>query len=86
MFIENPIFYKTYFKLSADIDIPWDEKYINPEMIKFFGSIDQKEYHILFFKAGLNAIIRKWLDDGCKESPEDINNILKSEFKNRVVK
>lgn len=83
---ENPIFYKTYFKLSADMDIPWDEKYINPEMIKFFGSIDQKEYHILFFKAGLNAIIRKWLDDGCKESPEEINNILKSEFKNRVVK
>lgn len=83
---ENPIFYKTYFKLSNDTDIPWDESYLNSEMIKFFGSAEQKEYHILFFKAGFNAIIRKWLDGGCKETPEEINNILKSEFKNRVVK
>lgn len=83
---ENPIFYKTYFKLSSDNDIPWDSRYINPEMIKFFGTTAQKDYHILFFKAGLNAILRKWLDGGCKETPEEIDNILKLEFKNRVEK
>ena len=44
---ENPIFYKTYFKLSNDTDIPWDESYLNSEMIKFFGSAEQKELLIL---------------------------------------
>lgn len=82
---ENPIFYKTYFKLSFDIEA-WDEKYINPEMLKFFGTTDNSDYHITFFKAGLNAILRKWLDGGCKESPEEIETILKLEYKNRVEK
>ena len=36
-----------------------------------------------FFKAGLTSIIKKWLDNGCKESPEEIEYILKSEYKNK---
>lgn len=82
---ENPIFYKTYFKLSFDIEV-WDDQYINPEMLRFFGTTDNRDYHILFFKAGLNAILRKWLDGGCKETPEEIDSILKLEYKNRVEK
>ena len=38
------------------------------------------DYHMEFFKAGLNAIIKKWLSNGCKESPEEIESILKSEY------
>lgn len=51
---------------------------------KFFGSTKNKEYHIEFFKTGLNAIIKKWLNNGCAESPEEIEEILKSEYKNRI--
>ncbi|MDO4618532.1 MAG: TetR/AcrR family transcriptional regulator C-terminal domain-containing protein [Clostridia bacterium] len=77
---ENPLFYKTYFKLGYDkqnfnlamIDqsnLPFSEKYM--------------EYHIEFHKAGLNAIIKKWLDGGLKESPEEIYQIIKNEYNGR---
>ena len=41
------------------------------------------DYHMEFFKAGLNAIIKKWLNNGCKESPKEIESILKSEYSNK---
>ncbi len=34
---------------------------------------------------GLNAIIKKWLNNGCKENPEEINQILKDEYKNKNI-
>lgn len=43
------------------------------------------DYHIEFFKAGLNAIVRKWLENECKENPEEINQILKNEYKNKNI-
>ena len=50
-----------------------------------FDNYDNKfiDYHIEFFRAGLNAIIKKWLNNGCKESPEEINEIITSEYKNK---
>ena len=36
--------------------------------------------------AGLNAMIKKWLYHGCEESPEEIDHILKSEYKNKNIK
>ena len=78
---DNQIFYKTYFKLKMDQNFIikdydyhlskklYDDKYI--------------DYHMEFFKAGLTAIIKKWLNSGCKETPAEIENILKSEYKNK---
>lgn len=74
---DNQLFYKTYMKLSTDSDaiIGYDkesaEKFFNSEFI---------DYHIEFFKSGLNAILRKWINSGCKETPEVIESILKSEY------
>ena len=50
------------------------EKYYNNKFI---------DYHIEFFRAGLNAIIKKWLNNNCKETPEEINEIIESEYKNK---
>lgn len=76
---ENQLFYKTYFKLN--LDLTDYEKYIDPtEANKFLTSSQNLDYHVEFFKAGLNAIIKKWLNSGCKESPEEINDILISEY------
>ena len=78
----NQLFYKTYFKLG--IDYMWDSNYnINDEMIKWYGNANFSEYHITFFRAGINAVIQKWLDNNCKETPEEIDNIIKSEYKNK---
>ena len=78
---DNQIFFKTYFKLEEiSKDIPTQyrvelaEKYYNNKFI---------DYHIEFFRAGLNAIIKKWLNNGCKETPEEINEIITSEYKNK---
>ena len=78
---DNQIFFKTYFKLEeitknvpTQYRIELAEKYYDNKFI---------DYHIEFFRAGLNAIIKKWLNDGCKETPEQINEIITSEYKNK---
>jgi len=78
---DNQIFYKTFFKLNFDYN--WSNDYLTDEMMKWYGSTENMDYHLTFFKAGLNAIIQKWLDNNCKESPEEIEMIIKSEYKNK---
>ena len=78
---ENQIFFKIYFKLEeistspmAQYHIELAEKYYNNEYI---------DYHIEFFRAGLNAIIKKWLDNNCKETPEEMVKIITTEYQNK---
>lgn len=78
---ENQIFFKTYFKLESisitpatQYNIDLATKYYNNEYI---------DYHIEFFRAGLNAIIKKWLNNDCQESPEVMANIILNEYKNK---
>lgn len=75
---ENQPFYKTYFKLGMDgkfqiteYDIHQATLYYNNEHI---------EYHMEFFRSGLNAVIKKWLENDCKESPEEIFYIIHTEY------
>ena len=79
---ENQIFYKIYFKLKFDL---LDDNFMldKEEMLRFYGTYDNLEYHVAFFKAGLNAVIKKWLDNECLESPEEIEEIIKSEYTKR---
>jgi AcrR family transcriptional regulator len=78
---ENQIFYKTYFKLC------YDDKHLisvydtrRAEKDHMDGNI---KYHIEFFRNGLNAIIKLWLAGGCQESPEEMAEVLKSEYRGR---
>ena len=78
---DNQIFYKTYFKLCYDakhlISI-----YDTQRAVK--EHIDHHvEYHIEFFRNGLNAIIKMWLAKGCLESPEEMADVLKQEYRGR---
>ena len=78
---DNQLFYKTYFKLCYDdkhlISI-YDTKRAEKEQIG--GNI---KYHIEFFRNGLNAIIKLWLAGGCKESPEEMAEVIKQEYRGR---
>ena len=78
---ENQLFYKTYFKLCYDdkflVSI-YDVKRAEKEQLT-----ENLKYHIEFFRNGLNAIIKMWLADGCKESPEEMAEILKQEYRGR---
>lgn len=78
---DNQVFYQTYFKLGYDN---------NYEIVRYDTALAREhfqnrfvEYHIEFFKAGITRIIKIWLRGGCKESPEDMFEILKSEYHGR---
>ena len=74
---DNQLFYKTYFKIGninmniIELDTEMAQKHFNMKYI---------DYHIEFFKNGLNAVLKKWLHNGCKESPEEITEVIKSEY------
>ena len=76
---ENQIFFKTYFKLKFDTNST--STYFHEDLALKYYDNQYIDYHIEFFKAGLNAIIKKWLDNDCKESPEVMLEILNSEYK-----
>lgn len=80
---ENQLFYKTYFKLDTNT-LPPIYQY-DTNLSKALYNDEFIDYHIEFFKAGLNAIIRKWLDNNCKESPEEIKHIIETEYKNKNI-
>lgn len=80
---ENQLYYKTLLKLKFDFTKYYDNHLENNEAIKFYGSTDYMDYHVEFFKAGFNAILKKWLDNDCKESPETIAEILKTEYQKK---
>ncbi len=78
---DNQLFYKTYFKLG------YDEK--SQVMIhdakRAESDFDNQylKYHIEFFRNGINAMIKMWLAGGCVETPEEMDAILKAEYKGR---
>ena len=78
---ENQLFYKTYFKLCYDdqhLVSVYDTKQAEKEHMD-----SNLKYHIEFFRNGLNAIIKLWLAGGCKESPEEMAQVLKKEYRGR---
>ncbi len=80
---ENQLFYKTYFKLGYDNQISIFKYDTN--LSKAFYNDKFIDYHIEFFKNGLNSVIRLWLKNGCKESPEEIDSIIKSEYAHKLI-
>ncbi len=78
---DNQIFYITYFKLGYDSKHIVDLGSISKQQ-KGFPEEDL-EYHIEFHKAGLNAIIKKWLASECEKSPEAMVKIIQDEYTNR---
>lgn len=80
---DNKMLYRAYFKFGEGLtakdtsyDIAQAKKYFNNEYI---------DYHIEFFYNGLNAVIKKWLENDCSEAPEEIEKIIKTEYSGRKV-
>ena len=73
--------FKTYFKLESICpDVPLQ---YHTELAEKYYDNKHIDYHMEFFRAGLNAIIKKWLNNSCKETPEEINDIITSEYRNK---
>lgn len=80
---DNQIYYKTMFKLNFDFMNYYDSHLEYDDAIKYYGTTKNIDYHIEFFKAGISAIIKKWLLNGCIESPEEMIEIINSEYKGK---
>lgn len=79
---DNPLFFKTYFKLGYDNN--YKVVLYDYEQAKKYFDDKHIEYHIEFFKSGLNAVLKKWLENDCAETPEEIAEIIQSEYQGRV--
>ena len=78
---DNQSLYRAYFKLGYDNQyriIRYDKKTAE----EHFGS-NLLEYHMEFFRAGLTQIIKLWLENGCRESPERIFDVVANEYQRR---
>lgn len=79
---ENQIMFQTYFKL--DYDKEHIGTYLNSDKIKEGFQGDLLPYHIAFFQNGLNAIIKMWLESGCRETPEEMADFIKREYRRTI--
>lgn len=77
---ENQKYYNTMFKLKFDFINYCDNPLDVNDAIRYLGTDKYLEYHLEFFKAGVSAIIKKWLLNNCMESPEEMVEIIKSEY------
>lgn len=78
---ENQMLYRTYFKLGYDQKVrivAYDTELARRHFQNRFV-----EYHMEFFRYGLNRIITMWLDGGCRETPEEMFEIVQSEYRGR---
>ena len=79
---DHQLFYKTCFKLGYDSS--YQITRYDTHLTKLYFDGRYVEYHIEFFRAGFNQIVRMWLDRGCPETPEEINEVLLSEYRGRA--
>lgn len=80
-------FYEVYFQdmhQASVIGIAWDMIDAQTSSIDFqqFGYHDQEEaqYAGAFFISGLTAMVRMWLEKGCKETPTELVDVLIRQF------
>lgn len=79
---DNQLFYRTYFKLGYDNQ--YQIKYFDVHQAEQYFANKHIDYHIEFFRSGFNAIVKKWLMSGCKETPEEMDEIIRSEYRGRA--
>lgn len=79
---ENQALYACYFKLGYDLRT--ELKLYDFCTWQYDVQEENIDYHIAFFRNGFNAIVKKWLDGGCKESPQQIKDILMAEYRGRA--
>ena len=83
---KNPKIYNTFYKLGYDkLCYVTKEDLENEVVLKLYDG-KYIEYHALFFTAGFNAVIKRWMDTGLKETPEEIEKIIISEYKDQFEK
>lgn len=82
---QNQKYYKTLFKLNFDFSNYYNYNLEKEESIKYYRNTNNIDYHIEFFKAGISAIIKKWLYNNCDKSPDEMITIIKEEYMSKNI-
>jgi AcrR family transcriptional regulator len=62
-------FYRAYYELGLDHEhVPIESEY------GFRNPLG--DYQVAFYQSGITAILRKWVNSGCKESPKTISRLI----------
>ena len=80
---DHQAFYNTYFRLGLDGNFHATEKELQAAMDLYqsrYEEISHMEYHIEFFRNGFNAVVKRWLAGGCRETPREMNRIIREEY------
>ena len=78
---DHQTLYKTYFKLDPEGRYPFG---YDAALMEELLAGENPEYHVAFFYSGFNAMVRLWLEKGCRESPEEMMHILQWEYRGRL--
>ena len=76
---ENPDLFKSYRNLYYNVKCSLCKYDVN--IIQNDTLIGDPWYHAIFFKSGIIAMAEYWLERDFKESPEEMLEILKSQYK-----
>lgn len=84
---KNKTFFRYYLehKSFAGIDfirVPHHLREKEDALVREMGYGDREEllYHQEFFNGGLQALLRRWIQRDCKESPEEMYSLLEKEY------
>ena len=77
---EHQDFYQLYFLMGFDFQKVFIQNDIHPLYSFFYPDGEDIDYHLAFFCAGITAIIRKWLKEGCPGEAERMSQILIDEY------
>lgn len=72
--------YAFYFKLGYENT---DRTWYDDRDLQSLPDISAIDYHVAFFRHGFNAIVKLWLCRGCRETPEQMCQILLNEYSGR---
>lgn len=77
---DNQQLYTVFFKLGYESQ---ERTWYGAQDLQGMSDQDMIHYHVAFFANGFNAIVKLWLRGGCKETPEQICQILLNEYSGR---
>ena len=88
---EHRLFYRLYFGAagrSGVIGVAWDLLQDKTEGLSYeqFGYRNEEElkYHGEFFIYGLTAMLRRWIERDCPETPRELFDILARQYNQRI--
>lgn len=81
-------FFSTYMDATGSLKLTYDrlpdalrENIDRIVPVMGYASREELLYHQTFFCEGLSAVIRRWIERGCKESPQEMERIIAAEYR-----